>query len=318
MTTILVTGTAGFIGYHTALALLKRGDTVIGVDNFNDYYDVQLKEDRNALLEKFENYKVVRAECSDMEAMSDLFAKEKIDKVCHLAARAGVRYSIEHPMLYEEANVRATMVLLEMAKQHEIENFVFASSSSVYGGNTKVPFSETDPVDHPISPYAATKRSCELIAHAYHHLHGLNVSGLRFFTVYGPWGRPDMALFKFTKAILEDEPIDVYNHGKMKRDFTYIDDIVQGVVAAVDHNHPYEIFNLGNSNTVELEYFIECIGKILERPIKRNDMPMQPGDVPMTYADISKAKKLLGFDPQTNIEDGIEAFLDWYRDYYNI
>lgn len=316
MATILVTGAAGFIGSHTTRVLLERGDHVIGVDDFNDYYDVTLKEARAAQFEGEANFKLYRGDICDEEAMKRVFEENKIDKVCHLAARAGVRYSIEHPLLYEQVNVHGTTLLMELSKNHDVPHFVFASSSSVYGGNTKVPFSEDDPVDHPISPYAATKKACELMGHTYHHLHGLQVTGLRFFTVYGPWGRPDMALFMFTKAISEGNPIDVYNHGEMKRDFTYIDDIVQGVVASLDNPFPYEIFNLGNSNTVELEHFIATIEAALGKKAIRNDMPMQPGDVPMTYADIDKAKRILNFEPKTNIEEGIHNFINWYQSYY--
>lgn len=314
--TFLVTGGAGFIGFHTTQKLLARGDRVVAVDDFNDYYDPSLKEARVAQLVDHPGFTLVRADITDLSAMEQVFRDHPIDKVCHLAARAGVRYSIEHPLLYEQVNVYGTTVLLELSKNHGIKNFVFASSSSVYGGNTKIPFSESDPVDRPISPYAATKKACELMAHTYHHLHGLNVSGLRFFTVYGPWGRPDMALFKFTKAILNGDPIEVYNFGKMKRDFTYIDDIVQGVVAALDADLPYEIFNLGNSNPVELERFIECIEKEVGKPAVRTLMEMQAGDVPATYADISKAQQLLGFSPRTNVEEGIRNFVTWYKSYY--
>jgi UDP-glucuronate 4-epimerase len=313
-----LTGGAGFIGSHVAKLLLERGDEVVCIDNFNDYYDVQIKEDRVKKLAEFPGFKLYRDDIRDYDAMKKIFEENAIDKVCHLAARAGVRYAILHPLLYEEVNIKGTTILLDLAKDFKVKNFVFASSSSVYGGNTKIPFAEDDPVDRPISPYAATKKACELMAYSYHHLHDLKVSGLRFFTVYGPWGRPDMALFKFTKAIVEGGTIDVYNYGKMKRDFTYIDDISQGVLGALDNIHDYEIFNLGNSNTVELEYFIKLIEKELGSKANRNDMPLQPGDVPMTYADISKAKKMIGFNPQTNIEDGIKNFVDWYKEYYNV
>jgi UDP-glucuronate 4-epimerase len=313
-----LTGGAGFIGFHVAKLLLERGDEVVCVDNFNDYYDVQIKEDRTKILSEFPGFKLYREDIRDYDAMKKIFEENEIDKVCHLAARAGVRYAILHPLLYEEVNIKGTTILLDLAKDFKVKNFVFASSSSVYGGNTKVPFAEDDPVDRPISPYAATKKACELMAYSYHHLHDLKVSGLRFFTVYGPWGRPDMALFKFTKAIVEGGTIDVYNYGKMKRDFTYIDDIAQGVLGALDNINDYEIFNLGNSNTVELEYFIELVEKELGSKAKRNDMPLQPGDVPMTYADISKAQKMIGFNPQVNIEDGIRNFVIWYKDYYNV
>lgn len=315
---ILLTGGAGFIGSHTAHALLERGDDVICVDDFNSYYDVSLKEARVKSLVEHPRFILYRDDITDETAMQRIFEMHSIDKVCHLAARAGVRYSIQYPLLYEHVNVRGTTILLDLARQYEVKNFVFASTSSVYGGNTKVPFSENDPVDNPISPYAATKKACELMAYTYHHLYGMHVTGLRFFTVYGPWGRPDMALFLFTHNILNGKPIDVYNYGKMKRDFTYVDDIVQGVVSALDHDFGYEIFNLGNSNTVDLDYFIECLENELGIKAKRNPMPIQPGDVPVTYADISKAKKLLGFTPKTNVDYGIKHFVEWYRGYYGV
>jgi UDP-glucuronate 4-epimerase len=314
MTTVLVTGAAGFIGSTTARALIDRGHRVIGIDNFNSYYDVALKRARAARLGK--DVEIHEGDIADKSFVDRLFRDNKIDRVCHLAAQAGVRYSIDNPYQYESANNLGTLNLLEACRHHQVNTFVFASSSSVYGGNTKTPFSETDPVDKPISLYAATKRYNELMAHTYNHLFGIHCTGLRFFTVYGPWGRPDMALFKFTKNILADEPIDVYNHGRMKRDFTYISDIVEGVVAALDKNYPYEIFNLGNSQTVELNHYIECIERELGRKAKRNLLPMQPGDVPETIADISHARARLGFSPKVRVEDGIRNFLNWYRDYF--
>ena len=313
MATILVTGVAGFIGFHVAKALLKKGEEVIGVDNLSDYYDVKLKEDRLAQIkDKIKFYKV---DISDFDALEDVFSENKIEKVCHLAAQAGVRYSLENPWEYEKTNVHGTMNIFELMKKFDIKNIVYASSSSVYGGNEKVPFSESDNVDKPISLYAATKKANELMAYTYHHLYDMNCTGLRFFTVYGPWGRPDMALFKFTKSILDNKPIDVYNYGKMKRDFTFITDIVSGVMASLDKCYPYEIFNLGNNNTVELKYFIECLEKELGKKAKKNMLPMQPGDVPITYADISKSKKMLGYSPKTEIEQGIKQFVDWYKSY---
>ena len=316
MANILVTGIAGFIGSHTAHKLADRGDTVVGIDNFNTYYDATLKRARAKRLEG----KAAIHECdvADLDALKKVFSKHRIDKVCHLAAQAGVRYSIDNPIAYEMANGLGNLHMLEMCRHSGIKTFVYASSSSVYGGNTKIPFSVEDNVDKPISLYAATKKYNELQAHVYHHLYGINTTGLRFFTVYGPWGRPDMALFKFAEAILNDKPIDVYNHGKMKRDFTFISDIVDGIVASLDKNYPYEVFNLGNSHMVELNYFIECIEKELGKKAKKNMLPMQPGDVPATNADIEHSKKMLGFSPKVKIEQGIKEFLAWYRDYYKI
>lgn len=314
MSTILVTGAAGFIGSWVAEALAHRGDRVIGVDNFTPYYDVNLKRARAKRHESLFN--VIEADISDREAMRRLFQESAIDKVCHLAAQAGVRYSIEKPFAYETANNLGTLTLLEACREKGVKTFVYASSSSVYGGNKKVPFSESDNVDTPISLYAATKKYNELLAHTYSHLFGIHTTGLRFFTVYGPWGRPDMALFKFTRGILAGEPIDVYNDGKMKRDFTFITDIVAGVVASLDLNARCEVFNLGNSKTEDLLHFVECVEKELGKPAKKNFLPMQPGDVPETFADIMKARKMLGFSPQVNIAEGIKRFIQWYRSYY--
>jgi len=314
MKTIFLTGIGGFIGSWTTEALLKRGDKVIGVDNFNNYYDVTLKRNR---VKKFQDkVKIYENDIGDLAAMRKIFKENKIDQVCHLAAQAGVRYSLENPFAYESANVLGTLNLMEICREAGIKSFIYASSSSVYGGNTKVPFSVEDPVTKPISLYAATKRSNELMAYTYHHLFGLHTTGLRFFTVYGPWGRPDMALFKFTKAILEGKPIDVYNFGKMKRDFTYVTDIVAGILGSLDKNYPYEIFNLGNNNTVELSYFIQCIAKELGKEPKMNLMPIQPGDVPETYADITHSQKMIGFEPKVKIEEGIKNFIAWYREYF--
>jgi UDP-glucuronate 4-epimerase len=314
MATILVTGIAGFIGSSTAHKLAERGDTVVGVDNFNSYYDPTLKRARAKRLEG--KATIHEADITDLEAMKKVFSKHKIDKVCHLAAQAGVRYSLENPFAYEHANNIGTLNLLEICRHSGIKSFIYASSSSVYGGNTKTPFSVEDNVDKPISLYAATKKYNELMAYTYHHLYGLNTTGLRFFTVYGPWGRPDMALFKFTKATLKGEPIDVYNYGKMKRDFTYISDIVAGILASLDKSYPYEIFNLGNNNTVELNYFIECVEKELGKKAQRNMLPLQPGDVPETSADIEHSRRRLGFEPKVKIEQGIKEFIQWYRDYF--
>ncbi|MFA6272543.1 MAG: GDP-mannose 4,6-dehydratase [Patescibacteria group bacterium] len=316
MSTTLVTGGAGFIGSHTIKRLIENGENVVCVDDFNDYYDPQLKEDRiNKLLGKFK-FPIYRADIREFERLKQIFKEHKIDRICHLAARAGVRASIEDPFIYQDVNIRGTLNLLELAKDYNITNFVFASSSSVYGGNTKIPFSENDPVDSPISVYAATKKSCELLAHVYHKLYDLNVTGLRFFTAYGPYGRPDMAYYKFTKKIIAGDEIDVYNFGKHHRDFTYIDDVIDGVISALKLPHKYEIFNLGNSHTVSLEYFIRLIEKELGLKAKMKMLPMQAGDVEKTHADISKAKSMLGFEPKTNIEGGIHQFIEWYKEYY--
>ena len=314
MATILVTGIAGFIGSTTAHLLADRGDTVIGVDNFNPYYDPKLKRDRAKRLEG--KAKIYECDIIDLPGLRKVFSQHKVDKVLHLAAQAGVRYSIENPFAYEQANNLGTLNMLEICRELGVKTFVFASSSSVYGGNTKTPFSVNDPVDHPISLYAATKKYNELIAHVYHHLFGMNCTGLRFFTVYGPWGRPDMALFKFTDATIKGQPIDVYNHGKMKRDFTFVTDIAAGIIASLDKSYPYEIFNLGNSSTVDLTYYIECIEKELGKKAIKNMLPMQPGDVPATMADIEKSKRMLGFDPKVKVEQGIKEFVQWYRDYF--
>jgi len=309
---ILITGGAGFIGFHVAKALLERGDNVTIIDNFNDYYDVKLKEAR--IKELGNNIEIIKADISDHSIMNSIFKNHKFNKICHLAAQAGVRYSLENPLEYEKSNILGTLVMLEIARKHNVKDFVFASSSSVYGNNKKIPFSEDDNVDNPVSLYAATKKSDELLAYTYHHLYKINCTGLRFFTVYGPFGRPDMAYFKFTKAILEDKPIDVYNYGKMKRDFTYISDITDGILAAIDHPFPYEIINLGNNKPIELSYFIKCIENALKKKAKKNMMPMQPGDVKITYANIKKAEKLLNYKPKVKIEEGINRFVEWYKE----
>jgi UDP-glucuronate 4-epimerase len=317
MATILVTGMAGFIGSFVTRALLDRGDEVIGIDNMNDYYDPDLKEERlNVFFTENDNFRFYREDISDREAMEKIFDAHDIDKICHLGAQAGVRYSLEDPYVYLKSNIDGTLILFEMARNHNINVVVYASSSSVYGGNDKIPFSETDNVDRPISLYAATKRSNELMAYTYHHLFGIKMTGLRFFTVYGPWGRPDMAMFKFTKNIIEGQPIDVYNFGKMKRDFTFITDIVAGVLSALDQGYEFEIFNLGNNNPIELDYFIEVIEKELGVKAKKNLMEIQPGDVPMTYADIENSKLKLGYLPQVSIEAGVKEFVKWYKGYY--
>jgi len=315
---ILVTGSAGFIGFHVAKNLLEQKNKVVGLDNFNPYYDVSLKENRNKILEDYNNFKLYRGDLKDLDFVRKIFQENRIDKICHLAAQAGVRYSLTHPHNYIQSNLVGFTNLIEETKNAGIKNFIYASSSSVYGGNKKIPFSVKDNVDQPISLYAATKKANELIAYTYHHLYGLNCTGLRFFTVYGPWGRPDMAMFKFTKAILENKPIEVYNFGKMKRDFTYIDDIVEGTINALERSYPYEIFNLGNNQPVELEYFIECIEKELGKKAKKKYLPLQPGDIPETYADIDYSIKMLNFHPKTSIEQGIKKFIEWYKEYYKI
>ena len=312
---VLVTGSAGFIGFHTSLKLLESGYSVVGVDNFNDYYPVELKRARFALLEARPGFTGRKVELSSIDEVDALFAEFKFPRVCHLAAQAGVRYSLTHPFAYERSNLAAFLNILESSKQHGTQRLAYASSSSVYGGNTKIPFSESDPVDTPISLYAATKKSNELMAHCYSHLFGLETIGLRFFTVYGPWGRPDMAMWLFIEAMKAGKPIKVFNNGDMRRDFTYIDDIVAGVEAALmtEGIGPYDIFNLGNHLGEDL---MDMIG-ILEREVgvvaEKEFLPMQPGDVKETYADIDKARRLLGFDPKTPIKEGIPKFVEWYE-----
>ena len=315
---ILLTGGAGFIGSHVAEALLKRGDNVVLVDNMNDYYDITLKESRIQDLLHYDTAVFVKADIADETAMETLFKEHQFDKVCHLAAQAGVRYSIEQPLLYDRTNGKGTLVLFECCRKHAVKDIVFASSSSVYGGSDQLPFKEDDPVDMPLAMYAVTKRYNELQAYAYHKLYGLNCTGLRFFTVYGPKGRPDMALFKFTKAILENKPIEVYNDGKMLRDFTFISDIVSGVVGAIDKPFPYEIINLARGEQVQLLAFIEAIEKALGKKAEKQLLPMQQGDVPATHGDITKAQKLLGYDPRVSIEEGVAAFVAWYTEYYKV
>ncbi len=316
MKTYLVTGAAGFIGFHVSRALLERGDRVLGLDNLNDYYDVSLKKARLRLLQDNEDFNFYKEDLANREGLSRIFGQNKIQVVCNMAAQAGVRYSLENPFAYQSSNVEGFLNIIHLSQEHKVENFVYASSSSVYGSNKKVPFSVQDRVDNPISLYAATKKANELIAHTYSHLYSLPCSGLRLFTVYGPWGRPDMALFIFTKAITKNQPIEVYNFGKMRRDFTYIDDIVQGVLASMDRPVPYAIYNLGNSRAVDLLYFIECIEKELGKKAEKKMLPMQPGDVVETYADISESERDLGFQPTTRIEEGIASFINWYRSFY--
>ena len=333
---ILVTGAAGFIGMHASQRLLARGDEVVGVDNLNDYYDPTLKEARLARLTPHPAFRFVKMDVADRAGMKQLFATEKFDRVIHLAAQAGVRYSLQNPQAYIDSNVVGFMNVLEGCRYSKVQHLVYASSSSVYGGNTKMPFSERDSVDHPVSIYAATKKANELMAHTYSHLYGLPTTGLRFFTVYGPWGRPDMALFLFTKAILEGRPIDVFNHGKMKRDFTYVDDIVEGVIRTLDRTAepdaafdsdqpdpgrskaPFRVFNIGNHDPVQLMDFVAAIETTLGMSAQKNFMPLQDGDVPATYADTEALNAWTGFAPATSVQEGVARFVAWYRDYYRV
>ena len=341
MRTHLVTGAAGFIGFHLALRLLREGERVVGFDSVNDYYDVNLKRSRLVELEKVARsspgeFRLIEADLADRSAIDQAFSKHRFDRVVHLAAQAGVRYSLTHPRSYVQSNLVGFINILEACRHQQVPHLTYASSSSVYGANRTLPFSVDHNVDHPLSLYAATKKANELMAHSYSHLYQLPTTGLRFFTVYGPWGRPDMALFIFTKAILEGKPIDVFNHGQMRRDFTYIDDIVEGVyrtseaIATPDpkwsgeHPNPatsaapYRIYNIGNSQPVWLDHFISVIERKLDRRAIRNDLPMQPGDVAATYADIEALEQAVGFRPSTPIEVGIGRFVDWYRDYYRV
>ena len=331
---ILVTGAAGFIGMHTAQSLLRRGDSVVGIDNLNDYYDVGLKRARLACLAGQSDFRFVAMDIADREAMAALFATEGFDRVIHLAAQAGVRYSLLNPDAYVDSNLVGFLTVLEGCRHHGVRHLVYASSSSVYGGNARMPFAESDNVDHPVSLYAATKKANELMAHTYSHLYRLPTTGLRFFTVYGPWGRPDMAPFLFTRAILEGRPIDVFNHGQMQRDFTYVDDIVEAVVRVSDRlpvpdpaysaahpdpatsDAPYRVFNIGNHQPVPLLDFIGCLEQQLGRVAEKRMLPMQPGDVPATYADTLALAKWIDFAPSTSLSEGIGRFVDWYRNYY--
>lgn len=316
----MVTGSAGFIGFHLSSELLKRGHNVMGVDNFNDYYAVELKEKRSEVLRQHDSYSEQRLDLCDLDRLDQLFKSRKIDKVCNLAAQAGVRYSLEHPHTYERCNLQAFLNVLEMVRHHGVERIVYASSSSVYGGNKKVPFSETDNVDSPVSLYAATKKANELIAHSYSHLYGFQSIGLRFFSVYGPWGRPDMALWIFSENISNGKKIKVFNHGNMRRDFTYVDDIVNGVCASLfnDNLEQYEIFNLGNHRSEQLLKMISIIEDELGQKADMEMLPMQPGDVPESFADIDKARKKLGYEPKTPIEVGIPNFIRWYKEHSDI
>jgi UDP-glucuronate 4-epimerase len=332
----LVTGAAGFIGFHTAKALLARGDSVVGLDSVNSYYDPTLKESRLALLEGLPGFSFIRADLADRAAMERVFADHRFDRVIHLAAQAGVRYSLTNPHAYIDSNLVGFLHVLEGCRHQKVPHLTYASSSSVYGANTTMPFSIHQNVDHPLSLYAATKKANELMAHTYSHLYQLPTTGLRFFTVYGPWGRPDMAMFLFTKAILEGKPIEVFNHGQMQRDFTYIDDIVEGVIRTSDHiavpnpawrgDHPdpgtsrapWRVYNIGNNNPVELMHLIATIESQLGKEAVKTMLPMQPGDVPATYADVQDLVADVGFSPATPIETGVSRFVSWYREYYRI
>jgi UDP-glucuronate 4-epimerase len=332
---VLVTGVAGFIGHHLALRLLARGDSVVGIDNLNDYYDVTLKENRLKRVPVGANFSFLRLDITHRSDVQALFEEQTFDAVVNLAAQAGVRYSITHPHAYIDANIVGFINLIEGARHTNVKHFVFASSSSVYGANTRLPLSESDNVDHPLSLYAATKKANELMAHSYANLFQLPCTGLRFFTVYGPWGRPDMALFKFTKAILADEPIQVFNHGNMIRDFTYIDDIIEGVMRVVDaiakpdptwsgdkpdpaiSYAPYRIYNIGNNNPIQLMRYINALEDCLGKKAKMDMLPLQPGDVPATAADVTRLQAAVDFRPKTEIETGIAKFVEWYRGYYH-
>ena len=333
---LIITGSAGFIGSSLCLKLLEREDDVIGIDNHNDYYDPQIKEARLARLLKKKNYKHYKIDLSDQKSLENVFKEHKPQRVVNLAAQAGVRYSMENPLAYINSNIVGFAHILENCRYYKVEHLVYASSSSVYGSNTKMPFSEHDSVNHPLSVYAASKKSNELMAHTYSHLYQLPTTGLRFFTVYGPWGRPDMALFKFTKAILEDLPIEVFNHGKHTRDFTYIDDIVEGIVQTLDNpatcnlgwdsnkpdpatsKAPWRIYNIGNNKPVQLMDYIDALEKALGKKAKINFLPLQPGDVPDTYASTDNLKKKFNYQPSTSVIDGISQFVKWYKNYYQI
>ncbi len=332
---VLVTGAAGFIGFHLAQRLLARGDTVIGLDNLNDYYDVTLKQARLKLLTDKENFVFVKGDLADRAGMEKLFVEHQFDAVVNLAAQAGVRYSLTNPHAYMDANLVGFLNILEGCRHQQVKHLAYASSSSVYGSNTAMPFSIHHNIDHPVSLYAASKKANELMAHTYAHLYNLPCTGLRFFTVYGPWGRPDMALFLFTKAILAGEPIDVFNHGKMRRDFTYVDDIVEGVIRVTDQpaqpnpdwssdqpdpgtsSAPYRVYNIGNNNPVELMHLISVLEDALGKKAEKNMLPIQPGDVPATWADVDDLIQDVGFKPETSIETGVQNFVSWYKNYYS-
>ena len=334
MRTIIVTGSAGFIGYFVCIKLLERGESIIGIDNHNDYYDRNIKEERLKKLEKFQNYKHFRVDISDQKKLEEIFKSYKVQDVVNLAAQAGVRYSIENPSAYIKSNIVGFANILENCRQYKIEHLVYASTSSVYGANTKMPFSEHDSTNHPLSVYAASKKSNELMAHTYSYLFKLPTTGLRFFTVYGPWGRPDMALFKFTKSILNEKPIDVFNYGKHTRDFTYIDDIVEGVIKVLENPAeidktwnsskpdpsnslaPWCIYNIGNNQPVQLMDYIYALEKALGKKAKINFLPLQPGDVLDTYASVENLKEIFKYKPSTSVADGVSNFVKWYKDYY--
>lgn len=338
MAKTLVTGCAGFIGFHVSRRLLARGDEVIGLDSLNEYYDVNLKRSRLVLLsasaEAAERFRFVHIDLTDQAGLTSLFHEERFESVVHLAAQAGVRHSLTHPHAYADANLTGFLNVLEACRHNEVRHLAYASSSSVYGGNTHMPFSARTNVDHPLSLYAATKKANEMMAHSYAHLYGLPCTGLRFFTVYGPWGRPDMALFIFTKAILEDQPIELFNQGRMQRDFTYIDDCVNAVLMLLDRRPqpdpqwtdnrpdtstaPYRIYNIASHRPVQLMTFVETLERKLGKPAKKSLLPMQPGDVPATYADLSELVSDTGYEPQTSVEEGIGKFVDWYREYYRV
>ncbi|MEO8890275.1 MAG: NAD-dependent epimerase [Coleofasciculaceae cyanobacterium] len=336
MKTILVTGAAGFIGFHLCQRLLHRGDKVIGIDNLNDYYDVFLKQDRLTQLQQLPDFSFQKLDLANQDGMTQLFATQHFDGVVNLAAQVGVRYSVKNPQAYVQSNLVGFVNILEGCRYSGVEHLVFASSSSVYGANTRIPFSVHDTVDHPVSIYGASKKANELMAHTYSHLYRLPITGLRFFTVYGTWGRPDMAPFLFTKAILEGQPINVFNYGKMRRDFTYIDDIVEGVVRVLDKvpeanpnwcgdtpdpsssNAPYKLYNIGNNQPIELMHFIEVLEDCIGKKAEKNMLPLQPGDVLATYADVDDLVQDVGFKPNTSIETGVERFVAWYRSYYNV
>jgi UDP-glucuronate 4-epimerase len=315
---ILVTGSAGFIGFHLSKTLLENGYNVIGLDNLNNYYSQQLKKDRNKILKKYKSFSFYHNDLCDFPELISIFKKRDIDIVCHLAAQAGVRYSIENPFAYQKSNLEGFINVLEIVRKNKINKLIFASSSSVYGLNKKIPYSIVDDISRPVSFYGATKVANEVIAYSYHHLYKIPMCGLRFFTVYGPWGRPDMAYFKFTKKIFDGEKIDIYNYGDMKRDFTFIDDIVDGIISCIKKQWSFDIFNLGNNSPVDLLRFIEILEKKIGIKANKHMLPMQPGDMYETYADISKSEKVLGFHPKTNIEEGLSRFVDWYKIYYDL
>ncbi|MBF0585516.1 NAD-dependent epimerase [Prosthecochloris sp. N3] len=331
---VLVTGAAGFIGYHVCSRLLERGDDVVGIDNLNTYYEVSLKEARLQQLEPYDNFRFIRMDIADRGAMENLFEVERFDRVVNLAAQAGVRYSLQNPHAYIDSNIQGFINILEGCRHHHVDHLVYASSSSVYGANETMPFSVHDNVDHPLSLYAASKKANELMAHTYSHLYQLPTTGLRFFTVYGPWGRPDMALFIFTRAILEGRPLKVFNYGRHRRDFTYIDDITEGVIRTLDHvaspdpgwsgltpdpgtsRAPWRVYNIGNSKPVNLMDYIGALESCLGKTAEKEFLPMQPGDVPDTYADVEQLKEDVGYCPSTSVEEGVRSFVDWYRSYY--